>query len=300
MPNPLPLQPMQPIENDQSDALWSEWQKYFESFESDTEETAERVSKLSIAAAEAVAIRKEMEKLPLKNMALAMSRIKLLEKKIKDLSQPKQDGSYLRLLKKHLNLENHKKTIEKINYNNAFLKRLTVGSNTNKFIQDEHGLITFKGLSRINWTKITADSVTLEFGTTPAGVVADLQTKGDGNAYHIDEATGIPGMRVIVDFVGVTAFNWVQISTYYNGSAAHAGQTVHLWNWSSSAWDNFSFCAHHATVGALSADFVNCDFFLPDDTNYIGTGGNAGEVRVRLLHLATGDVTHDHDIDVVK
>jgi hypothetical protein len=161
------------------------------------------------------------------------------------------------------------------------------------------GVQTFTGTARIDWTKITADSVTLVTGSTPAGVVADLQTRFDGNYYHIDEVAGVPGMDLIIDFVGVAAFNWVNVAAYYSGSVPHAGVTVQLWNWSSSAWDNFHFYEHHTSVGTLADDITNADFFVPDDTNYIGTGGNAGQVRARLLHAAGGNAAHDHDIDVV-
>ncbi len=155
------------------------------------------------------------------------------------------------------------------------------------------------GTARIDWTKITADSVTLVVGVTPASLVADLQTRFDGNYYHIDEVAAAPGMDLIVDFVSVTAFNWVNVAAYYAGSTAHAGITIQVWNWDSSAWDNFYFYAHHSSVGALADDIMNGDFFIPDDTNYIGTGGNDGEVRVRLVHVAMGNAAHDHDIDVV-
>jgi hypothetical protein len=157
--------------------------------------------------------------------------------------------------------------------------------------------ITFTGTGRLAWTKITADAVTLGPGTTPAGLVSDVQVKADGNYYHIDEVSG--GMTLIVDFVSVTAFNWVQISAWYAGSAQHAGITMQLWDWNASAWENYNFLLHHVTVGTIADDMMNCDFLVPNDINYIGTAGNAGEVRVRLHHSASGNAAHDMDIDVV-
>lgn len=170
---------------------------------------------------------------------------------------------------------------------------------TNYTAFSKAGIQTFTGTARINWTKITANSVTLVVGTTPASLVTDLQTRFDGNYYHIDEVAGTPGMDLIIDFVNVTAFNWVNVAAYYKGSVPHAGITVQLWNWDSSAWDNFRFYAHHTSVGTLADDINTGDFFVPDDTNYIGTGGSAGQVRVRLLHSANGNAAHDHYIDIV-
>ena len=43
----------------------------------------------------------------------------------------------------------------------------------------------------------------------------------------------------------------------------------------------------------------NSSFFIPDDSDYIGTGGNDGEVRVRFNHPVTGVGIHDMYIDVV-
>jgi len=151
----------------------------------------------------------------------------------------------------------------------------------------------------ITFTKITANAVTLVAGTTPSSLVADLQTRFDGDLYHIDEVAAAPGMDLIIDFISVTAFNWVDISAYYKGSTSHAGITIQLWNWNSSAWDTFTFYVHHSTVGTLADDMIGSIFFVPDDTNYIGTGGNTGEVRVKMVHIAMGNSAHDHDIDVV-
>ncbi len=52
-----------------------------------------------------------------------------------------------------------------------------------------------------------------------------------------------------------------------------------------------------ATAGEYTLQ--NMSFFLPSDTNYIGTGGDAGDVRVRFRHTSMGNATHDLDIDVV-
>jgi hypothetical protein len=43
----------------------------------------------------------------------------------------------------------------------------------------------------------------------------------------------------------------------------------------------------------------NESFFVPSDTNFIGTGGDAGKVRVRFVHPMSGNASHDIYIDVV-
>jgi hypothetical protein len=165
---------------------------------------------------------------------------------------------------------------------------------------DSDGDVSFVGTARIDWTKITANSVTLTAGTTPASLVADLQTAHDGNFYHIDEAAATPGLDLIVDFVSVTAFNWVNAISCYTGSTSHA-VAVQLYNWSTTTWDTFH-CAQDAQCDVSTAGgyiLCNQDFFVPSDTNYIGTGGNAGQVRVRFYHTMAGNAAHDLDIDVV-
>lgn len=167
------------------------------------------------------------------------------------------------------------------------------GGTTNYAQHDRDGILSFNGISRIDWTKNTADSVTLSVGSTPSSLVADLQTAHDGNLYHIDEAGGVaPSITLIVDFVSVTAFNWVQVIAEYDGSATHS-VCVELYNWNSAAWNVFD------AANGVETALTNHSFFVPDDTNYIGTGGNIGEVRVRFNHPANGNGAHDFDIDVV-
>lgn len=155
--------------------------------------------------------------------------------------------------------------------------------------------LSFKNDARIAWTKITASAVTLDAGTSSEGV-ADLQTANDGNVFHVQEAAGTPGQTIIVDFVGVTAINWVQVLSMYEGSLTHAFE-IELWDWVSSDWE------HSACMQSLASNggtiFCDHSFFMPDDTRFIGTGGDAGKVRVRLNHPMSGNASHDSWTDVV-
>jgi hypothetical protein len=177
--------------------------------------------------------------------------------------------------------------------------RLGDATPTNYTQFDADGDMTQVGTARIDWGKKTANSVTLTNGTS-TDTVTDLQTMGDGNFYDVTEATGAPGINLIVDFISITAFNWVQIKGCYEGSDTHA-VAVQLYNWNTTAWDTFdamqnSYCDTSTSSGYILNSY---DFFVPSDTNYIGTGGNAGKVRVRFYHTPSGNASHDMHLDVV-
>ncbi len=154
--------------------------------------------------------------------------------------------------------------------------------------------ISFINSARINWNKITAASVTLSAGTS-ANTVTDLQTANDGNTYAITEAAATPGITLIVDFNSVNAINWVEILATYDGAATHALE-IELYNWTGTSWDHFG-CSQNSESNSGTI-FCNASFFVPDDTNYIGTGGNAGKVRIRFNHPMAGNAAHDFYIDI--
>lgn len=172
------------------------------------------------------------------------------------------------------------------------------GGNYSNF--DSDGDISFVGTARIDWAKITANSITLTTGTS-TDALSDLQTAHDGNFYSITEATGAPGSDLITDFVSVTSFNWVNIYATYEGAATHA-LAVQLYNWTQTRWDTFG-CIQNAHANITTAGgyiLCNHDFIVPNDAEYIGTGGDAGKVRVRLYHTASGNASHDLHIDVIS
>lgn len=163
-------------------------------------------------------------------------------------------------------------------------------SRQNLITIDGTGAIKMLRTARIAWTKITANSITLDKGTS-SETVTDLQTAHDGNIYNLSEVTGAPGQDLKIDFINVTAFNWIQILAYYNGSATHS-VSIQVYNWDTTAWDTFDSMSTNETMH-------NHSFFLPDDANYIGTDGNEGKVRVRFNHTQSGNASHDSYIDVV-
>ena len=158
-------------------------------------------------------------------------------------------------------------------------------------------ILGFSGVGRWTPTKYTADSITLSAGSSSDGV-ADLQSGNDGNVYTIQEAAATPGITLIVDFESVTAFNWVKILALYDeGAAATHAMTIELYNWDTTSWDQF--CALQNGISNSGTIFDGHDFFVPDDTNYIGTGGDVGNVRVRFNHPQNGNASHYLYIDEV-
>ena len=171
-------------------------------------------------------------------------------------------------------------------------------TNYGKFASD--GSYSMYGTARIDWRKITANSVTLSNGTSSSSV-SDLQTAHDGNFYHIDEAATTPGLRLQVTFTSVTAFNWVNITAVYAGSTTHS-IGVQLRNFDNDEWDTFHACQTGIGDVSTSDGYIVGDysFFVPNDSPYIGfCGAEEDEVWVRFNHTMAGNASHDLDIDVV-
>ena len=129
--------------------------------------------------------------------------------------------------------------------------------------------------------------------------MANLQTENDGNIFHLDEAAATPGIDMYVEFTSITAFNWVSIRANYVGSSTHAIGIL-LYDWVAGAWKSKN-AIQDGEYDATAQQEVheNQSFFVPSDTNFIGTGGDAGKVRVRFVHPAAGSAAHDLYIDEV-
>jgi hypothetical protein len=173
------------------------------------------------------------------------------------------------------------------------------GDGANYAAVDPDGDLSFEGTARIDWNKYTADNLTLNNGGS-TDAVADLQTLGDGNFYHVDEVAGAPGIDLEVEFVSVTAFNWVQIVGVYDGASNHA-VGIQLYNFSTTTWDTFSAMQTSQEDVTNAGEYIlnGYGFFVPDDANYVGTGADDGDVRVRFHHTMNGNNSHDLYLDVV-
>lgn len=174
-----------------------------------------------------------------------------------------------------------------------------IGNGTDELVVSAAGGLSFKGTSKIDWSELrdVADSITTVTGTG-AGALATIQTKYDDSYYHVDEVVG--GMEVIFDFENVTGFNRFEVSYYYAGSSAHLGIANEIYNWTTTSWDRYSFCPYFSTQQlTLREDMCTKQTMVPDDVDYIGTGGDAGNVRIRLMHYKGGNGAHDLDIDFI-
>jgi len=158
---------------------------------------------------------------------------------------------------------------------------------------DADGILSFNGLARVNWSKITANGVTLGGGPpTSADAVADLQTAHDGNVYTVTEIANNPGQYLIVDFANVDAFNWVQLLLRYSGSSTHALTiALEVSPFDLSTWHTYNMVLDQPA----DQDYQNYSFFVPDDSPYI----NSGVVKVKISHEISGIAGHTWPIDVV-
>jgi hypothetical protein len=172
--------------------------------------------------------------------------------------------------------------------------------NINNTTISKNGRLSYVGSARKQWTKYTANTVTLTAGTS-ADTVADLRTMTDGLFYTVVETATTPGIDLIVDFINVTAFEKCRVLAGYEGAGTHA-LALQLYNWTTSAWDTFN-AMQTGTYDITTANgyiLENYEFTVYDDTNYIGTAGNLGKTRVRFYHTMTGNPAHDLHIDEVS
>lgn len=176
--------------------------------------------------------------------------------------------------------------------------RIGTGQNTSEFESD--GKLRYNGTARKKWTKYTANSITLTNGTS-GNAVSDLQTMSDGTFYDLTEAASTPGINLIVDFISVTAFETVRVLGGYNGSSTHS-LAIQVYNWNSAAWNTFNAMQTGLWDISTAGEYIlgNYQFTVFDDANYIGTGGDAGKVRIRFYHTMAGNASHHLYIDEVS
>lgn len=163
--------------------------------------------------------------------------------------------------------------------------------------------LIFSGLGRHEWTEIEPTSVAIvdDHGTldgTPS-TITDMQTEYDGLIYHVNEAAHTPGIEVIVDFTNITAFNWLRVKGSYVGAVTHA-LAIQLYDWVTLDWHTKCTMPHAVYNTTANEEVIgNHECWIVDDTPYIGTGDNAGQIRIRLIHPMAGDNSHDLYIDHV-
>ena len=129
----------------------------------------------------------------------------------------------------------------------------------------------------------TASGITLSNGTS-TDALSDLQTYLDGNVYHIDEVSGVPGINLIVEFTNVKSISAIIIDCYYKGGAAHT-VGIYLYNYSTTDWDRFTVISH-------GLDFEQYVITIVDSTNYM-SNTNPRVAQLSFYHEITGIASHD-------
>jgi hypothetical protein len=158
------------------------------------------------------------------------------------------------------------------------------GSATNYLEINGSGKVKFFGTSYIDWQAYLADSYTLINGTLTSGNVAGTHYLYDATFLQHSETVTTPGLYFYLEFVNVTQFQWVRAYVNYNyvTGVAHAIY-IGFWDWLTS-----SFRPIHALD--LGSKIIN--FWVVDSSPFIGTGANAGKVRVVFNDAGLGNTTN--------
>lgn len=143
----------------------------------------------------------------------------------------------------------------------------------------------------LKWKDFSPSSITLNTGTLISGDVTDVQTMFDGNVYHVDEVTGVPGYDIEFNFTNVDRVpTFVVVRWIYDGSSTHYS-TWDIWNYRTASWDQLR-------MFKTSEGFFNSmTMYIPRNSNgdYV-SGGNS---KVRTFHHTSGNASHDIQIDYV-
>lgn len=134
-------------------------------------------------------------------------------------------------------------------------------------------------------------SLTLNTGTLISGTVSDVQAMYDGNTYHVDEVTGVPGYDIEFNFTGLTKLpTFIVVRWIYDGSSTHYC-TWDIWNYDTSAWDQLRM------YKTSEAYYDSMTMYIPqaNSSDYI----SSGNAIIRTYHHTSGNASHDIEIDYV-
>jgi hypothetical protein len=144
----------------------------------------------------------------------------------------------------------------------------------------------------LKYKDMVPSSITLNTGTLAAGTVSDVQVMFDGNVYHVDEVTGVPGFDIEFNFTGVDRVpSFVVCRWIYDGSATHY-VTWDIWNYTTTAWDQLRM------FKTSELYYASMTMYIPRASNgdYVDGSGNS---MVRTYHHTSGNASHDIQIDYV-
>jgi len=132
-------------------------------------------------------------------------------------------------------------------------------------------------------------SITLNTGTS-ADALADLVSLSDGNEYHIDEVSGVPGYDLRINFTNIRNIKGFVLKARYKGNAPTHYGNVELYNYVSTAFEVFT------TLPNTGNDYNYRTILIPNAGNYTDNSGNA---VMRVYHPVSGTSSHDCYIEYV-
>ena len=139
-------------------------------------------------------------------------------------------------------------------------------------------------LSAVGLLFTAPTSIALNTGTS-SDALSDLTTVNDGNNYHIDEVTGVPGFDLEVIFSGLDRIKGIATKSQYAGG--HWTE-LQLYNYSTTTWDTF--------ITIESSNGQNYRYIeIPDESDYLSSNA----AKIRFYHPSTGNAAHDLYIDFV-
>jgi hypothetical protein len=128
-----------------------------------------------------------------------------------------------------------------------------------------------------------------------ADCLSAIDTARDSSYLAVREDTGAASatnpLTVHFLFTSVAAFNTIDVKFLYNGSAAHT-MGIELWNYTTSAYERVIEFSDQT----FSEDF---SFLVHGSSNFVGTGGDAGKVKLQFIHDDAGNSAHNIQYDYV-
>ena len=140
------------------------------------------------------------------------------------------------------------------------------------------------------------NQITLLDGILDSGDIDSIKNLKDDNSYNIHEEDS-KNFNVTIIYEDVSNISTIVLRIWYNATD-NKEHNIHigLWDWVNTEWDE-----EYGTI-SYSKNWVVLNPSVIDPKDHIGTGGNLGQVILRLLHDDEGDKgrsTHYFYIDYI-
>lgn len=129
-----------------------------------------------------------------------------------------------------------------------------------------------------------------------ADCIAAVTTAIDTSYLAVREGTGAATatnpLTVQFLFTGIEAFDTLDLRMLYSGSVSHI-IGIEFWNYNTSAWVRVDTVLSSANYHELSEKVFGA-------SNFIGTGGDEGGVKLQIIHDNSGVASHRCEFDLVS